>query len=277
MYTWRKRVTADWLRPRNEELERRFGGALAIVERAEKIRILLQISCSNREQACELREQFGGQIEKLPADWFRQMVKQARSKPLRIGSRLTVTHAAESNPKHKSTIVVPAEAAFGTGDHATTAMCLRILERVTRKIPEDWSMLDAGTGTGILAIAASRFGAKTVLAIDNDPSAIATATRNAKANHARDIQFRTGDILRQNFGTKFDIIAANLYSEILIRALHTWRRHLVPDGRLVLSGILRSQEKAVLAGLRQNGFAKREVRRRGKWIAVLAWRAPKKS
>ncbi len=279
MHIWRKQATPKWVREHGDELFRRGGSNVAIVERVEKIRTLVEISCSNRKQARELREQFGGQTRKLPADWFRQLAKQARSKPLRIGSRLAVAHAVESKPNGKAekTIVIPAEAAFGTGDHTTTAMCLRMLERVTRKMPAGWSMLDAGTGSGILAIAASRFGAERVLAIDNDPSAIATATRNAKANRTPNIRFQTGDALKQKSRTKFDIIAANLYSDLLVRALPRWRRLLAQDGYLILSGILRSQEKALAASLRQNGFRKSEVRRRGKWIAVLAWRARKKS
>ncbi len=277
MHIWRKQATANWLEERGEQLFRRCGPNVAIVERPGKIRALVEISCSNREQARWFQKEFGGQIKKLPADWLQQLAKQSQSKPLQIGSRLTVARTTKSKSKQKATIVIPAEAAFGTGDHATTAMCLRMLERLTRKMPANWLMLDAGTGSGILAIAASRFGAKCVLAIENDPLAIATAKRNAKVNHTSNIKFQIGDALKQKRGAKFDIIAANLYSEILIKGIRAWQRHLAPDGRLVLSGILRSQENAVVAALRQNGFPKREVRRRGKWIAVLAWRAPKKS
>jgi ribosomal protein L11 methyltransferase len=175
------------------------------------------------------------------------------------------------------TIVIPAEAAFGTGEHATTAMCLRILERITRKRITSWSMLDAGTGSGILAIAASCLGAKKVIAIENDPLACAVAKRNAAANRVGNIEFRTGDVLTQKFRGKFDIITANLYSEILIAALPAWRRSVANDGRLILSGILRSQEPAVITALRRNGFAVYESRRRGKWIALLAGLAGKKS
>jgi ribosomal protein L11 methyltransferase len=276
MYIWRKSVTADWLRARHDELQYRFGRALAIVETLGKARALVEVACQTGVQARQLRRELGGSTEKLRPDWLQQLSQENRSKPLRVGSRLIVLQNPNETKK-ANTIIIPAEAAFGTGDHATTAMCLRILERVTRKMPGNWSMLDAGTGSGILAIAAARFGARRVLAIDNDPSAIATATRNAKANHARHIQFRTADILAQKFDAKVDIIAANLYSEILVKALRSWQHYLSPDGRLLLSGILRSQEKAVIAALRQNGFAQREVRRRGKWIALLAWRPPKKS
>jgi ribosomal protein L11 methyltransferase len=277
MYIWRKRVTADWLRRRNENLLHRFGPALAVIEQPGRARTLVEVSCGTRKGAVRLRREFGGAIEKLRSDWLEQLAKRNRAKPLRIGSRLIVGQTRGPIQSGARTIIIPAEAAFGTGKHATTAMCLRMLERITRKRDAGWSMLDAGTGSGILAIAAGCFGAKRIVAIDNDPRASATAKRNADANRVHNIKFRTGDILKQKFHAKFDIITANLYSEILIAALPGWRRSLAADGCLILSGILRFQERSVVAALRRNGLAVRETRRRGKWIALRALRAGKNS
>ena len=75
----------------------------------------------------------------------------------------------------------------------------------------------------------------------------------------------------------FDVITANLFSEILIAALPIWARHLARDGCLILSGVLRSQESALVAALRRNGFGARQIKRRGKWIALLASRTRKSS
>jgi ribosomal protein L11 methyltransferase len=272
MYIWRKRVTAVWLRAQNEALVRRFGGALAIIEQPAKARTLVEVSCETRKEALQLHREFGGAIEKLRTDWLEQLTKRNRAKPLRIGSRLIVTSTRAPLAKGARTIVIPAEAAFGTGEHATTAMCLRMLEQITRKRDAGWSLLDAGTGSGVLAIAGSYFGANPIVAIDNDPIACAIASRNAEANRVRNIEFRTGDVLIYKFGRQFDIITANLYSEILIAALPVWKRSLSKDGCLILSGILRSQEPSVVAALRRIGFAVPETRRRGKWIALLATR-----
>lgn len=131
-------------------------------------------------------------------------------------------------------------------------------------------MLDAGTGSGILAIAGSYFGAKRVLAIDSDPLAGATAKRNARANCVRNIEFSTGDILKQKLTGKFDIITANIFSEILIAALPIWSRHLAAEASVILSGILRNQETTTSRTLRRHGFVISEIRRRGKWIALVA-------
>lgn len=272
MYIWRRRATSDWLRLRSEELNRRFGPALAIVEQPGKRQIALQVSCPTAGQARSLVLEFGGKAEKLPRAWLRDFAKQSQITPLRIGSRLIVRSAPnQTGPAPGArTIIIPAEAAFGTGEHATTAMCLRLLERHTRRRPPGWTMLDAGTGSGILAIAGRCLGAARVLGIDNDPLACAVAKRNAQANGVRHIEFQTGDVLKLKPTKKFDVITANLFSEILIAALPGWSRRLARGGFLILSGILRAQEKAVVSALRRNGFALQEARRRGKWVALLA-------
>ncbi|HZE57405.1 MAG TPA: 50S ribosomal protein L11 methyltransferase [Chthoniobacterales bacterium] len=261
MYIWRKRATRDWIRKQSAQLFRRFGPALAVVERPGKMQVLVDVSCANQKEAVALQHEFGGTIEKLRADWLEQFVKRSRVKPLRIGTRQ---------------IVIPAEAAFGTGEHATTAMCLRMLERITQNRDDGWTMLDAGTGSGILAIAGSCLGAKRVVAIDNDPLACSIALRNARANRASNIEFQTGDVLKLKVGGKFDVITANLFSEILMAALPIWSRHLASDGCLILSGILRSQEQMLVAALRRNHFTAREIKRRGKWIALWGVRSRKR-
>jgi ribosomal protein L11 methyltransferase len=272
-YIWRKRAGAHWLRLRNEDLTRRFGSTLAIIERPRGERALLEISCRTSKQARKLVREFGGSIERLRRDWLQSFARQTRAKPLRIGSRLVILRTPEkettrSQANHAHRVVIPAEAAFGTGAHATTAMCLRLLEQITRQSRPGWTMLDAGTGSGILAIAGSCFGAGRVLAFDSDPLACATAKRNARVNGVRNIEFSTGDILKQKLAGKFDVITANLFSEILITALPNWSRHLASGGHLILSGILRSQETMVVRALQQHGLSASEIRRRGKWIAV---------
>jgi ribosomal protein L11 methyltransferase len=271
-YIWRKRAGPRWLRLHGEEITRRFGSALALVERPGSERALLEISCRTKGRAKELIHEFGGSVEKLRADWFEHFARQAQGKPLRIGPRLVIVSAPPQQSVAARTLIIPAETAFGTGHHATTAMCLRLLEQATRPLTPGWRMLDAGTGSGILALAGSCFGAGHVLAIDNDPLACATAKRNARANGARHLEIKAGDILKQKLTGKYAVITANLFSEILIAALPGWSRSLASDGFLILSGILRSQEKAVIAALRRSGSVPQEIRRRGKWIALLGGR-----
>jgi ribosomal protein L11 methyltransferase len=276
MYIWRKIVDTRWLRSQSEDLAQRFDTRLALVERPGRKRASLEIACPTREQAQELLRELGGTFVRLRRDWFQHFARKAQGKPLRIGSRLVILRSppeagtrSQRNSACRS-MIIPAETAFGTGDHATTAMCLRLLERITRRFQPGWTMLDAGTGSGILAIAGRYFGARRVLAIDSDPLACKAAKRNARANGARSIEFSTGDVLTCKLTEKFDVITANLFSEVLIDALPIWSQHLAPGGNLILSGILWSQQRAVRHSLRRHGLAAAEVRRRGKWVAICS-------
>jgi ribosomal protein L11 methyltransferase len=271
----RKHVGARWWRVRGENLTERFRESLAVIERPGRKRVALEITCERARDARTLVRALGGSIERLSPTWLQDFVSQARTKPLRIGSRLVILRTPEekkifSLSTRARPIVIPAEAAFGTGDHATTAMCLRLLERITRRLSPGWRMLDAGTGSGILAIAGCYFGARRVLAIDHDPLACTTAKRNACLNGVRQIEFSTGDIRKRKLTGKFEIITANLFSGILIETLPNWSRHLAPGGYLILSGILRRQEAAVIRALRRHHLTTSEIRRRGKWMAVSA-------
>ena len=155
----------------------------------------------------KIRRRFGGTIEKLPRNWLRKFLRGQKPKPLKIGKRLVIVSSTASR-RMKRTLVIPAGAAFGTGEHMTTAMSLRMLESLTRKslvrgaqcgtrgrVPDkEFSLLDLGTGSGILALAAARFGAKRIIAIDHDPIAIATAKENARRNKIEQVDFRVADV-----------------------------------------------------------------------------------
>ena len=133
-----------------------------------------------------------------------------------------------------------------------------------RSPDKNWALLDLGTGTGILALAAKKLGAARVIAIDHDPIAIATAKANARRNKIDNVVFRVADLRRWKFPRKVDIIAANLFSELLIEILPKLKRAHC----LILSGILREQVAQLDRALKRNGIAIVERRRRGKWIAL---------
>ncbi len=173
--------------------------------------------------------------------------------------------ARQSRRKGRSHILIPASIAFGTGEHATTAMSLRFLERLTRKSKKGWSLADLGTGSGILAVAAKRFGAGRVIGIDIDPEAISIAKANARLNKIDDVDFHLADVCRWKPARAWDIIAANLYSALLIEILPELRR----SNWLILSGVLCTQEKEFLRPLRRARIEIVKIKRRGKWIAAL--------
>jgi ribosomal protein L11 methyltransferase len=256
-------VTRDWFERTHNALER-FN--LAVIERPGRKRLELEITTVDKATALRLTNAFGGQMRKLPSTYVADFLRKKSTKPIRIGNRLTIT---SRGPVKTDSLTIPAGAAFGTGEHATTAMSLRLLEKETRGLTSGWRMLDAGTGSGILALAAARFGATKILAIDNDPLALSTAKENARCNRISGIAFVCGDVTKTIRG-RFDIITANLYSELLADMLPRFCAVLARNGGLILSGVMRAQESSLLRTLKTNSFVASEVRRRGKWIALLA-------
>jgi ribosomal protein L11 methyltransferase len=264
MYLWRKRADKSWLVANEPALRLFAGNRLATIEQPSRKRIQLEVASRSQSALQKLRKQFGGRIDKLPYNWLKRFLRQQRTKPLRIaGKRL----------------IIPAGAAFGTGEHATTAMCLRLLEHVmpggrggspsrpsARSASAPYHVADLGTGSGILALAASLLGAKRVIGIDNDPVAISTAKENARRNKIDNVQFRVADVHRWKPPGQVEIITANLISELLIEILPKLRR--VPV--LILSGLLRDEEAEVARALQRHKIDIFEVRRRGKWVAILA-------
>jgi ribosomal protein L11 methyltransferase len=201
MYLWRKIAEPRWLSARENILQARSGGRLAIISRPGRKRQQLEIACTSRNDSRKLLvEEFGGRTEKLPRNWLKRFACLHRSKPLNVGKRLVIAGEIDFQTpkafvlKKRRFLVIPASAAFGTGEHATTAMLLRLLERLTREWKNRWSLSDLGTGSGILALAAKRFGAERVVGIDVDPKAISVAKVNARLNKIDNVDFKLGDL-----------------------------------------------------------------------------------
>jgi len=270
MYLWRKIAEPRWLSAHESILQARSGGRLAIISRPGRKRWQLQIACTSRNDSRKLVEEFGGRTEKLPRNWLKRFADAEKRKPLRIGARLVIARskvrAQCCGVKKPRLLVIPASAAFGTGEHATTAMSLRLLERLTREWKNGWSLADLGTGSGILALAAKRFGAGRLVGIDVDPKAISVAKANARLNKIDNVDFKLGDLRKWKSWAGRDIVAANLYSELLIEILPKLKR----SNWLILSGVLRMHENKFFHALRRNKIEIVKINRRGKWIAVLA-------
>jgi ribosomal protein L11 methyltransferase len=283
MFVWRKRAGAGWLAANEVALREIAGRRLAIVSKPAHRNATAEIASPNCSELEKIRTRFGGIIEKLPRNWLRKFLREQKLRSLKIGKRLVIVSSTVSG-RMKRTLLIPACAAFGTGEHVTTAMALRMLERLTRKSVargaqcgtrgrerspgKEFSLLDLGTGSGILALAAARFGAKRIIAIDHDPIAIATAKENGRRNKIEQVDFRVADVRRWKFSARIDIITANLFSELLIEILPK----LKCAEWLILSGVLREQESQLLRALNRHGISVVETRRRGKWIALLARR-----
>ena len=288
MYLWRKSTTPRWFDAHEGTLRAKANAKLAIIEQPGRRNLQVEVCCKSRTQARSFVRQFGGRIEKLSRDWLQRFSREQNSKPIKIGKRLVIsnvggtlvsrlrTRTKKSGRQGPSHIVIPTGAAFGTGDHATTAMSLRLLEEVSRKLKPGWSLVDLGTGSGMLALAAKRFGAQRVVAIDNDAQAIATARENARRIRIDHVYFRIGDVRSWRSAHKIDIVTANLFSELLIEILPELKRSLKHNGWMILSGVLRTQERELRRALRSQKIDIVDVRRRGKWVAMLAKKTRRK-
>ena len=269
MFVWRKRASARWLAANEDELRTIVGDQLAIIETASSKTATAEVADADRRRLERLHRRFGGRIATLPRYWLRNFSRLAAKRSVKIGKQLRIVRR-RTHIRGSPGLVIPAGAAFGTGDHATTAMCLDLLERISRTLPPGWTLIDFGTGSGILALAARRFGARKVCAIDLDPVAISTAKENARLNKIHGIEFRTDDARTVTGAQKFNVVSANLFSDLLVEILPRITRVLKDEGFAILSGILRNQECDLLRSFRGVPLQLSGIRRRGKWIALLA-------
>jgi len=171
----------------------------------------------------------------------------------------------------RTTIVIPASRAFGTGEHATTRMCLELL---TDRVLPGSRVLDLGTGSGILAIAAAKLGAARVLAIDSDPTALEIASENVDRNGVRgSVALAAGSWGALGAVAAYDLVLANIHRTALVRGARALCSRIVPGGSAILSGFLRADECRVEGAWVRQGACVEERRRDGEWVAIAAARA----
>jgi ribosomal protein L11 methyltransferase len=195
-------------------------------------------------------------------------------KPLRVGRRMVVKPSWEEYAARPEDLVLELDPgmAFGTGAHPTTQLCLETLEEVVR--PGD-RVLDFGTGSGILAIAAARLGAQLVIGLDIDPVAAGAAELNVTGNCLRDrVRILGGDLDSLPPGQTFDGIVANILAGVILDAAPGLASRCRVGGWLVTSGIIEHRAQAVADELYACGFLDIETRRRGEWVALTARRGP---
>jgi ribosomal protein L11 methyltransferase len=192
-------------------------------------------------------------------------------KPLRIGRRLLIVPSWEEPHPQPYDIVLRLDPgmAFGTGGHETTRLCLELLEQIMDNMPTllTPSVLDLGTGSGILAMAAVQLGAGRVCAVDIDPLAVEVARENLAINGLAD-QVECSTTPLESLDGSFDVILANILAEELVRLAPALSERLSPGGNLVLSGILAEKE-----GLVRNGFSSQPMEylktlHEGEWVAL---------
>ncbi|MEM9015363.1 MAG: 50S ribosomal protein L11 methyltransferase [Verrucomicrobiota bacterium] len=286
LYRWSKFVDEDQL----EEWEARLIMAEVPFTAEKPInrkRWQLSSYAISRDHADQWRAQFGGGVTEVrPMDWQPSAESGAES-VLKIRDALVVCEAEDESvwqsfrDRYPNRIVLsfPPQLAFGTGGHPTTAGCLRFLADIAKeRAGRDWKLLDLGSGSGILAIAAAKLGASEVVAVEIDDMAMRYAKQNAERHGVSDqIRFLEGDAVEMGsegrLGT-FDVVAANLFSSLLVSLFPAVASFFVRGGEkgrsgdLVISGFLTSQTREVNEAAREAGFRRDDFLRRGQWVAA---------
>ena len=197
------------------------------------------------------------------ADWLRSI------KPRLIGSRVFVRQSWNPDPAPEGTIelIIDPKRAFGSGYHATTRL---LVSWLAERIRGGESVLDVGTGSGILAMTSLRLGAEKALGIDIDPVAVECALENASLNRfGPELQLLTGTV--ENVGDSiFDLITANIDRNTLLALCGSLGKKLHPDGRLLLSGLQEEDLADISTALAACGGRVSETRELEEWLAIEA-------
>ncbi len=217
-------------------------------------------------------EQFGGQIEILEEkvikndNWDSEWKKYYN--PIEIGNKILIVPAwLEAEKTERTVIKIDPGMAFGTGDHATTALCLEALEEMEFK---NKTLLDIGSGSGILGIYAKRNGAREIDAVDIDENALKICKENFLLNDV-EASIYESDLFSKVSG-KFDIICANLLADIVVRMLDSVDEYLEKDGVIILSGILIEKADIVKRALTKISYEILEKKIEDEWIMIKAAR-----
>jgi ribosomal protein L11 methyltransferase len=190
--------------------------------------------------------------------------------PLRVGKHFIVAptwEKPEVGPGDRLILLDPGMA-FGTGQHGTTQLCLAWLEDLPNK---SGSLVDVGTGSGILAIGASMLGFGPLVACDTDPLAVSVTAENLELNGVTGVELIVGGL--DAVEGCFDVVVANILAEVIIDLAPQWAPKMNPGGHLVCSGIVTRKADDVAAALRQHGLEVLERRDQGEWVALLARKA----
>lgn len=186
--------------------------------------------------------------------------------PIEVGDKLNIIPPWLEPIAGRINLIIDPGMAFGTGHHETTMRCLMLIEELSRRMSVKNCFLDLGTGTGILAIAASKLGFSEVVGLDIDPLAIEAARRNAKLNDLENIIIKCDKL--NDIGHTFDFIVANLLSGTLIELAAEITSHLNDKGVVLFSGIIEGQENDVIKIFKRYGICFIDKIIDGKWVTL---------
>lgn len=207
------------------------------------------------------------EVEKMyEEDWANNWKKYY--KPSKVGEKIVVKPIWEEYEAKDEELVVELDPgmAFGTGEHETTRMCIQALEKYVQK---DSTVFDVGCGSGILAIAAAKLGARLAVGVDLDPVAVESAKENVGFNNIDNIEILHGNLIEVIDG-KADIVVANIIAEIICILTEDVSRVIKPNGYFITSGIIHDRVEMVTNKLEECGFEVIKVNKDGEWNCIIA-------
>lgn len=189
-------------------------------------------------------------------------------KPSKVGEKIVVKPIWEEYEQKEGELVVNLDPgmAFGTGTHETTRMCIQALEKYVK---EESTVFDVGCGSGILAIAAAKLGAKLAVGVDLDPVAVESSIENVGYNNLNNIEILHGNLVEVIDG-KSDIVVANILAEIICILTDDVKRVMKDGGVFITSGIIHDRVDMVCEKLEATGFEVIEKNRDGEWNCIVA-------
>ena len=189
-------------------------------------------------------------------------------KPSKVGEKIVVKPIWEEYEQKEGELVVNLDPgmAFGTGTHETTRMCIQALEKYVK---EESTVFDVGCGSGILAIAAAKLGAKLAVGVDLDPVAVESSIENVGYNNLNNIEILNGNLVEVIDG-KSDIVVANILAEIICILTDDVKRVMKDGGVFITSGIIHDRVDMVCEKLEATGFEVIEKNRDGEWNCIVA-------
>ena len=197
-------------------------------------------------------------------------------KPVKIGKRLVIVpeweeyipDGSKNGADKEILIYMDPGMAFGTGTHETTRLCAELIEKY---MPRGANVLDIGTGSGILAVAAAKLGAASIFACDVDPVAVRVAKENALLNGVDNMECRVSDLLK-NVEIKnglYDFVSVNIVADIITRMADSVGNFMKEDSLIVISGIIDTQTERIKSVMSENGFVLIDFAEENDWVAFV--------
>lgn len=247
---------------KRERIVAYFPNNRSFSSKEKKVRTYLS-SLDKVEQSFSLQHQVIRE-EKWAEAW------KSHFKPFHATPRIVIKPPWEDYPRKRGEILIEIDPgmAFGTGTHPSTRMCLQALEELIPLFPQGCAILDVGTGSGILAIAARKLKASKILAVDIDPVAIDCARKNVAANQVSGgIDFRVAS--PESLRGVFDIVVANLLPQEILKLTLPLSKRVNSRGALIVSGILRGQKREIAASFAGEGMDAWRSRELKGWACLI--------